>query len=277
MSGNIGFSPLDLYVTYASNETKFATASLKADPQSNALIAYFQTNAATITTPDGLLKDYKALTFVLGAFGLQGAIQNTALLRQLMTQDPTAKTSLAQRLGNAKYMLFAKALSTWTPPPFASSAGRDQIVASFTTNTFEKTADTQAPGLATALYFTRQAGSLTTLSAVQSDPGLLAVAVTSLGLPLQNFQMLSFDQQTAILKQKLTISSLQDPATVKRMAEQYLVMQQTNADTGPASGSLASLFSDGADTTGNSVLGILDPSAADSSGGNGSNVLSLFA
>ena len=276
MSGTIGLSSLSLYGIYAANETKYAKASVAADPQSNALIAYFQKNASSIKTPDALLKNYKALTLVLGAFGLQGSINDTAILRKLMTQDPKLPNSLAHTLGNAKYQLFAQALSNWKAPPFGTSASRAQLVASYTTNTFEQTADKQAPGLANALYFTREASSLKTEAAVQSDANLLAVAVTSVGLPLQDFEQLNFDQQTATLKGKLNVSTLQDPSTVKRMAEQYLVAQQSSASNEPQAGSLAALYSDGVDTTGDSVLTILDPSSnTDNSGGSG--VLSLFA
>jgi hypothetical protein len=278
MSGVTGLQPVPLYITYAGQESKYATASLQADTQSSAALAYFQQVAPTITTPDALLKNYKALSVVLGAFGLQDKIGQTAILRQLLTQDPTAKTSLAQTLGNAKFQSFANALSDWSTPPFGTASAVAQIASSYTTNLFEKSADTQAPGLQKALYFTRGASSLKSVAAIQSDQDLLSVVVTSLGLPLQNFEELSFDQQTSILTSKLTLSNLQDPAIVKRMAEQYLVQQQSTASSGPAPGSIAALYDDGSDTSGDALLGILNPSAAtDSSDGSGSNVLSLFA
>ena len=277
MSGITGLQPIPLYLSYAAQENKYATASLKADPVSSAELAYFTKAAPSITTPAALLKNYKALNVVLGAFGLQDKIGQTAILQKLLTQDPTAKNSLAQTLGNTKFLLFAKALSNWTPPPFATAAGVAQIASAFTTNTFETAANAQSPGLKDALYFTREASSLKSVAAVQSDPDLLNVVVTSLGLPLQNFQLLDFDQQTALLKNKLNLADLQNPAKVKQYAEQYLISQQSTAAAGPASGSVASLFDDGADTSGDSVLSLLDPSSAGSSDSAGSNTLSLFA
>lgn len=278
MSGSIGIQPVSLYLSYAANETTRAAAALKANPQANALASYFQTAAPNITSPDALLKDYKSLTVVLTAFGLQGSIQDTAILRQLMTQDPTSSTSLAQRLGNQKYQLFANALSNWSTPPFAAPGAAAQIVGSYATNLFEQSADQQAPGMANALSFTREASSLTSVAAVQSDPNILAVVVTSLGQPLQNFEELGFDQQTALLTAKLNVADLQNPTYVQHAAEQYLVSQQSTADTSPAPGSLASLFTDDSGDDGDSLLSILNPqsSSADGSGA-GSNVLSLFA
>ena len=113
---------------------------------------------------------------------------------------------------------------------------------------------------------------------MQADPDLLKVVVTSLGLPLENFQLLDFDQQTSILKSKLNIADFQNPAKVKQYAEQYLISQQSTAETSPASGTFASLFDDGADTSGDSILNLLDPSSVDSNDGTGSSsTLSLFA
>ncbi len=277
MSGVTGLQPIPLYLSYAGQETKYANASLKTNPLSSAELAYFTKVAPSITTPAALLKDYKALSVVLGAFGMQDSIGQTAIIQKLLTQDPTSKTSLAQTIGNTKFLLFAKAMSNWNPPPFSTASGVAQIAASFTTNVFEKTADTQSPGLAAALQFTRQASTLTSVAAVQSDPNLLNVVVTTLGLPLQNFQELDFDQQTKILQGKLNLSDFQNPAKVKQYAEQYLVSQQSTADAGPASGTVASLFDDGADTSGDSVLSLLDPTSSGSSGSTSANTLSLFA
>ena len=278
MSGSIGFSPVSLYLNYAANEPAKAAANLKANPQASALAAYFTKVAPTLTTPDALLKNTKALTVLLGAFNLSGSIQDTAILRKLLTQDPTAKTSLAQTIGNTKYQIFANALGGWRTQPFATAASVAQIVSAYSTNVFETAADAQSPGLADALYFTREASSLKSTAAVQSDTNLLDVVVTGLGLPLQNFEELGFDQQTSILKSKLKLSELQSPAYVKQVAEQYVVSKQTSASDTPAPGSVASLFSDATDTSGDALLSILDPSSAgDASGGSGGGVLSLFA
>ncbi len=268
MSGTVGLSPINLYVTYAAHETTRAAAALKADPQASALAAYFKKVAPTLTSPAALLKDYKALTVVLTAFGLQGSIGDTAIIKKLLTQYPTSKTSLAQTLGNAKYALFANALSNWTTPPFSTASAVNQLISSYGVNLFEQSADQQAPGLANALAFTREAPSLTKITEIQSDTNLLAVAVTGSGLPLQNYEELGFDQQTAILTSKLKVADLQKPTYVTHLVEQYLVEQSSGTgDSEPSLGSTASLYDDGADTTGDSILSILNPSTGSSNSG----------
>jgi len=273
--------PIPLYLTYEANEAADAATTVKASPEAQSLIAHFQATAANITTPKQLLSDYKSLSVVLGAFGLSSQINNTALLNKLLTQSPTATDSLASQLG-AKYLEFATAISTWNTPnttgattsPFAQAGDRTSIVNAYELNNFESSVNSQAPGLQDALYFTRKISSVTSITQLQSDPTLLAVAVTAAGLPLTDFQSLSFTQQTAILKSKINLSSFQNPATVKRDAEQYLVSQQTNVNTTAqtvAPGSLLSLFG-GSDTTGNSILTILQTADGESSSGTTSTV-----
>ncbi len=278
MSGATGIAPITLYLSYSANESSYSANAIKANPQQGLLLNYFQKVAPSLTTPAALLGNFKALTVVLTAFGLQGAIANTALLKKLLTQDPTAKTSLAQQLGNQKYLLLATALSKWTPPPFSTPANVNSIVSAYKTNTFEAGAETQAPGLQAALYFTRSIGSITKLTQLQSDPSLLAVVVTGVGLPIDNFNALDFSQQTAILKSKVDLTKFQNPAYVKRFAEQYLLSKQINAQSSsPAPGTLAAAFDDSTDNSGDSLLSILNPSSTDSTSGSSGNLLSLFA
>jgi len=278
MSGSVGFQPIPLYLQYAADESKYSASALQANPQDNAMLAYFKANAASITTPQQLLGNYKILTVVLTAFNLQGSIKNTAILSQLMTQDPTSSTSLSKQLNNAQYTAFATAFSDWTTSPFASATNIAQIATSYTTNTFEQTADSQAPGIANALYFARLAPKATTISQLQSDPTLLKVAVATTGVTYDQYVELSFAEQTKLLTASVKISQLQTPSYVNHVAEQYLIQNSTGGASAPPPGSIASLYSD--DSTqdaGDSLLGILDPGANLSNDSTSGGVLSLFA
>ncbi|HTZ70728.1 MAG TPA: DUF1217 domain-containing protein [Acetobacteraceae bacterium] len=286
MSGTSGLPPLQAYLSYSANEAKYANADAQANPQETQLINYFQANAASITSPNQLLGNYKALSVVLGAFRLSGSINDTALLRQLMTQDPSAKNSTAQRMANAQYLSFANAMSNWNPPPFSSPAGIKSIITAYKNNQFEANAETQTPGLQNALYFTRMAGSITSVTQLQSDPSLLAVAVVGIGLPLTAYDNLSFTQQTTLLKQKLNLADLQKPSYVQRLAELYVAQKQLDTPLtpqAPAAGSLLSLFSPNTgQNAANGMLSILESSSGTTSSLIGtssanSNILSLFA
>jgi hypothetical protein len=275
--GSSGESPVQAYLTYSANEARYANANAAGNAQATELINYFNKNAASITSPSALLGNYKALSVVLGAFQLGSEVNSPALVKQLLTQDPTSKTSLAYRSGNAKFVNFATALQNWSPPPFSTQAGITSIVTAYKTNLFESSANTQAPGLQNALYFARTAKSITTLTQLQSDASLLAVAVTGAGLPLSAFDNLTFTQQTTLLKQKLNIGDLQKPSYVQHLAELYLVQQQLNsngATPANAPGSIAALF--GGSTSGNEGGGGLLSILQSSEGSSASSTTSLL-
>ena len=293
MSGALGISPIQEYVSYSANEAKQAASYALSNSTESSLGAYFTKNAASITTPAQLLGNYKALSVVLGAFGIGDLIGSTALIKQLLTQDPTNKGSTVQRIGNAKYQAFAQALHSWSPPPFATPAGVAATVKAYQLFGFEAAQNTptsgggaaQNNGLQAALYFTRIAPSITSYLQLQSDQQLLNVAVTAVGLPLSAFDGLSFEQQSALLKQKLPIASLAKPSFVTHLAEEYIVQQQLAngpSISTPQAGSLLNAFSD-TDTTAASLLTILNASntastALSSTGTTAANpLLSLFA
>lgn len=75
----------------------------------------FQARAARITSAEDLLKDYKTLQFVLTAFGMESEIGKTAVLRKLLTEDPTAEKSFANRMADPRYRAFASAMAEWLP------------------------------------------------------------------------------------------------------------------------------------------------------------------
>ncbi len=293
MSGTLGIiSPIQQYVSYSTNEAKHAASYALSNPQETILGNYFTKNAASITTPAQLLGNYKALSVVLGAFGIGDLIGSTALVKQLLTQDPSNTGSTAHRIGNAKYLAFAKALHSWSPPPFATPSAVAATVKAYQLFGFEASQNAPASGggtaqnngLQQALYFTRIAPSITSYLQLQSDQQLLNVAVTAVGLPLTAFDGLSFEQQSALLKQKLPIANLTKPGFVTHLAEQYIVQQQLAngpVNSTPQAGSLLNAFSD-SDTTAGSLLTILNASdtattSLSSSGTTAANpLLSLF-
>jgi len=291
MSGALTTSPIQQYLSYSADEPKFAGNYALTSAQETNLTGYFQAHAASITSPAALLGDYKALSVVLGSFGIGNLLGSTALIKQLLTQDPSSRGSTAYRIGNAKYLAFAHALHNWTPPPFGTKAGVNAIVKAYQLNGFEASvsstgqsinatsATAQDNGLQQALYFTRNAGAITSYTQLQSDPELLAVAVAGAGIPLNAYDNLSYEQQTALLKQKLPLANLKTPAKVQRLAEQFIVLQQLAngpSTAAPLAGSLLNAFA-ATDTSANSLLTILGAGSNAGTAATPNPLLSLFA
>jgi hypothetical protein len=100
-------------------------------------------------------------------------------------------------------------------------------------NRFEKSMGEANPGLREALYFRRMAGTATSVNALMADRVLLEVMRGALGLP-QQFGLLPFERQRAIIAQRLDVRDLQDPAKVARLASRYLAQQPAATSAAPA-------------------------------------------
>jgi len=76
-----------------------------------AEVAAFREAAPTIADIDRLLSDRRALRLVLEAFQLEGEVDKRAMLRRVMTEDPTERTSLAARLADPRWRALANAFA----------------------------------------------------------------------------------------------------------------------------------------------------------------------
>jgi hypothetical protein len=233
-------------------------------------IAHFKSVAASITTPDALLKDYRALSFVTTAYGLGAEVNQTAILKKLMTQDPTSSSSLAQQLADPAYLKFATAMSNWSPPPFSTKAGIDKAVAGYQESSFEAAVGQDNTALQEATYFSKNAVGLTKLSQLMADKPLLDVVTTALGIP-SAFGALDYNQQVAILKPRIDMTQLATSAGVAKFVEKYLAMDQIKQGQ--------------ANTSAHSLVSLFQSSSAGGSSGGltltaqtlGSGALNLFA
>ena len=284
-----GLSPITLYLADTSNEPQSVAQYQTTNTSLTNDATYFQSVASTLDTPAALLGNYRALSFVLSAFGVQNQIQNTGILKQLMTEDPTQSSSLAQTMGNPGLYRFALAMNQYNPPPFSNSGDVTATINAAATNSYEKAQDTLSPGLQSALYFTRNIGNVTTVNELLSDTSLLKTYLVSQGIDPTSFENLDFTTQQSTLTKTVTFSDFTDPASVTKMAESFLVRNsQTGTTTDSASAAL-SLLNGTADGSSTSILGdvygggsargstdILSTLYPSSNTSSGTTILSLF-
>jgi hypothetical protein len=213
-----------------------------ADGSDKNDINYFKKTAPKLTTPDALLKDYRALSFVATSFGLGAQVDQTAFLRKLMTENPTDPKSLAMQLSDDRYRRLATALAIWAPPPFSTQTTIDSIVAGYKQQSFETPLGQDNGALQEATYFTRNAVGLTKLAQLMSDKPLLDVVRTALGIP-DAFSNLDYGQQVAILTPRVDMKQFATAEGVAKFVTKYLVMDQLKQSQEAAgSNSLLSLL-----------------------------------
>ena len=111
MSGVSGYSELSVYLSTVKDEQVQVAQSAAADLPLTAALKSFTSNAASLSSPAAILKNYSALSVLTGAFNMSSQTGQTAVLKALMTQDPAASTSLVQESSNTDYLHFADATS----------------------------------------------------------------------------------------------------------------------------------------------------------------------
>lgn len=208
--------------------------------------AHFREAAAKITSVEELLKDRRTLSVVLEAFQLEDEIDKKAVLRKLMTEDPSADASLANKLTDSRYRQLAAAFGGRTDAPLGKSTLVESLIDKAMTNRFEKSAGEGNSGLREALYFQRQIGSVTSVAGLMSDKALTTVVTGALGLP-DGFGLLDYDQQKAILTKRVDPDSFDDPKAMRRMVQRYLTTTEAN---NASSDPVLSLFSGDGSTSG---------------------------
>jgi hypothetical protein len=254
------------------NETTLAAKWAKGNGQAQSDIAWFRAHAAKLTSVDALMKDYRSLKFVLNAYNVSDLLSYPALTRQLLTQDPSASSSTAQKISNAGYLAFARAFNQFKSTPFATSANIETVVSSYVTNQFEAAQNTQTPGMQNALAFDRTASQITSITQLMTNKRALTVAVAQTGIDFSTYANMSYEKQVALLTKKIKLSDFQDATKVKRMAEQYLVQAVQSPSTwGATDSSAASVATLFGGTSDSSVLTLFGTSST------ADPVLSLFA
>ena len=157
----------------------------------------------------------------------------------------------------------------------SDKANIDAIVAGAEINSYETKMGAQYAGMDDALYYTRTMGHITSINQLMSDPRLLSVVTTGLGMG-SYFGALDFNQQVRILTQKVDLKTATTPAGIKRSAEQYLIAKAATVSTAPTG--MAALLA-GVTTSSSDLLSLINGGSISTSAGgsSGDPILSLFA
>jgi len=156
MVTSIGVPIVD-YTLAVKNQDQLL-AQFQRSPGYAQSVAYYQANIGKVTSADALLNDRKLLTVALSAFQLESQVDAKGILRQLLTQDPTVKTSLAQQLLDPRFKQFAYAFAGLRSDGGVSVQNPNSInavLAGFQTNEYGKwvSNNTNDPTVRQALFF----------------------------------------------------------------------------------------------------------------------------
>lgn len=246
--------------TFLKRTLPAQTQALQASPEMKRDEAYFREKIASINTAEDLVKDRRLLKVALGAFGLEGDLNNRFFIRKVLEGGTLKADSLANRLADKQYLKLADAFGfgDFATPRNKLSDFADKTIALYRTRQFESAVGQQNGDFRLALNAERELGALAAKSSsndtkwftVLGSPPLRKVFETALRLPA-SIGSIDIDRQLAVFKSRAEgkfgssdLAQFKDPAKLETLLRSFLLAsEQTtySSTTQPAARALQML------------------------------------
>ena len=222
------------------------TAAFNKAPEITRDEAYFRANIAKAKTADDLVSDRRLLRVALGAFGLEGDINNKAFIRKILSDGTLTPGALANRLADKQYLKLSAAFGygDFSTPRTAISTFPDKILAEYKTRQFAAAVGQQSDDMRLGLNAETELAALaarkntsedTKWLTIMGNPPLRRVMEKALGLPA-SLASLDLDRQLGSFKDKAqrifgdtSVSQFTDPAKVEAVLRRFLVRSEADA------------------------------------------------
>jgi hypothetical protein len=157
---------------------KGATAATETD--------YFKAKLATLTSVDQLIDDDRLFSYALTAHGLDPRYASTSTIRDVLTSDLSDPNSVANTLGDARYVKLAQAFDFETDGSVTtgSTAQSDAQLNGTINAYYDATGSGASPAAASfrTTYYTAAIGSVTSVDDLLNDDLLYNYALIAYGL-----------------------------------------------------------------------------------------------
>jgi len=223
-------STISSYLQISNNLSKWQAITAK-QPDVAVQTTYFQNNIGNVKTAADLIKNPRLFNYAMTAFGLGDMTYATGMMKQVLAQSPNSSTALAAKLNNPAIRAFARAFDFADNGAATTSSSSlvANIVNAYTENALETNQGQQNPGVQLALYFQKQAPSVTSVYGILADKKLLNVVQTALGIsPLTSAEPI--DMQYQLLSAKLNVKDFQDPKKLQTFISRFSAMYDANTN-----------------------------------------------
>jgi hypothetical protein len=167
---------------------------------------YYQSKLTTLTSVDDLVADDRLFAFALTAYGLDPKIASETTIRNVLTSDLSDPDSVANRLGDARYVKLASAFGFQTDGSAAAGSAQSDTQLNATMFAYYDASGSSASPAAAAQrtqYYTGAIGGVASVDDLLNDDTLYTYALTAFGL---NPNLQSKDAIRQVL-----VSDLSDP------------------------------------------------------------------
>lgn len=217
---------------------------LRRSAQIQDSISYFSSNIEKISSPDGLVDDYRMLSFVLKANGLGGDISNRAFIKKVIESNLSDQNSFANRLGDKRYARLAYSVADyWTGETEDINRSIKGSIDLYVERTLQERIGASDGNLALVLNARRELVSLAERASseksfwyeILGNVPLRTVLEGALGLSA-NYRKLDIDRQmesfSAAARLQLKIGSgveVSLPEVIESIAKRYLARSAASA------------------------------------------------
>lgn len=226
----------------AAGAEEKGVAQVAKDPEIKRTLARFRDAVARAPDIETALKDPRVLAVVLPAMGLADAADKPALAQRALISDPADPKSLANRLGDRRWLSAAKTLdlSRRGLDALRDPKVQEVLEKGLARVTWRQGLNNETPGVSDALYFRERAGSVKTVYDILGDAVLRRVVTKALGLP-DSLAVQTVEAQARAITSRLKLETLSDSRQVAKFAERYVITRAGEGGT-QASSPLLSLL-----------------------------------
>lgn len=146
---------------------------------------YYQAKIATLTSVDELVGNERLFSYALTAYGLDPRIASEATIRNVLTSDLADPDSVANTLGDPRYVRLANAFSFATDGSIAGSAAQTDAQLANTIFAYYDASGSAASPAAAAYrtqYYSSTIASVASVDDLLNDYTLYAYSLTAFGL-----------------------------------------------------------------------------------------------
>ncbi|RWX76990.1 DUF1217 domain-containing protein [Neorhizobium lilium] len=230
---------------YKSQKTKLLTGADKktASSKADTEIEYFRTQMETITTAKQFLADKRLVSFVLEAKGIDPKSVKSEDLKKMFASDLKDPGSFVNTQQNSVYAEIVASFNfdakgNLSSEPVGTVQQRGDVLATvngYAQQTLEEQQGDANQGVRLALYFKREAPSITSAYSILSDTALFQFFKTTFSLS-DYISNMDTDQQAAMIKKYIDFDKLQEPDYVDKLLKRFTALyDEANRKTGSAS------------------------------------------
>lgn len=244
---------------YVIEKSRFGTDQDREKATAEA--SYYSSAVEKLDTLDDLLANRRIVDFILTGAGIDDVKSvTTSYLRQMFESDLDDPESFINTEPDSRYRDIVASFNfdangkvvRLADATIQSRRGINETMDLYLNQTLEQDRGAENPGLRLALYFNRQASTISTAYDILADPALLQVMQTTFSIP-ESMSSADIDLQFAYLNRVINVEDLHDPEKLRKLLVRFTALYDVNNNS-DTSAALSILSASGSSTISSDTL-----------------------